>query len=113
MKKALFVLSFSTLIGFAFNHRAFGGCEISIPNTLQACFNSQHLSLIVTVSDGFSIVTGVLNNETESDKAYACFTAYNNEAITCPGCPILVIDNVGVSTSGHTTTQTHTSTQSN
>ncbi|HEY6160933.1 MAG TPA: hypothetical protein VI112_06910 [Bacteroidia bacterium] len=98
MKKALLILPFIALMGIFMNPTAKGGCELSIPNNLQACFNSNQINLTVTVSSGVAIVDGIIANSTEATEAYSCISTFNQSAASCPGCPTLVMGNVIEST---------------
>jgi hypothetical protein len=94
MKKAIFFSMFLGL-GLVFNPGAFGGCETSLPNTLQACFNSQQIDLNVTVVGDQCIISGNCTTA-QVDNAQACMEEYNAGAASCPGAPYLVISGVTV-----------------
>jgi hypothetical protein len=108
MKKALLLFPVAILLGVVFTPAAHGtGCETSIPNNLQACFNSQQLNLVVTVNGSFVTVTGNITGTSQAQITYGCINEFNLAAADCPGCPTLVMG-FQESTSGYTNPAPHT-----
>lgn len=100
MKKSILILSMLMLTGLIFKSNAFGGCESSLPNQLQACFNSSHLTMDVDQSvHGIITVTGNLTSEEQAVICEACIEDYNTGAASCPAAPTLVIGMITFNTS--------------
>lgn len=92
MKKFLLALSIFIAAGISFNKNANAGCEVSLPNTLQACFNAVQLHILdVVVLGGTATVTGTYTAAQLNDIG-ACYTAYQVGAASCPGAPVLIFN---------------------
>jgi hypothetical protein len=90
MKKILIAFVLIAGAGAYLNFSSYAGCETSLPNNLQSCFNAVQLhALTVTVSGGNLFISGTMD-PSKRDECQACIDDYLAGAASCPGAPVIV-----------------------